>query len=261
MPAVDVDAVALTHTGPRREQNEDAVIIRTALTDDDLHVAAVADGLGGHLAGEVASRLAIDAIARRPLSASERPERWLRQTLNAANLDIWHYGQDHPEAFNLQSTATVLLIDGQNAVVGHVGDCRVYVIHEGEIEQWTADHTRAMEMLQLRIITPEQARTHPARSQLTRSLGAELLVSIDVSRRLLVQGDTYVLCSDGLWSEIGRDEIKQIVRGNTVEHAAQTLLDTAIARDAADNISVAVVRITGEVSPAPASSRSWLPWR
>ncbi len=201
----DVRAAGRTDQGPNRENNEDAVLVRSD-ADAGFHLFAVADGLGGHRAGEVASRMVVETLAEgRP--SLERAERWLRQTFNAANLAIWNHSQSHPEAFNLQSTATALMLTGAEAVIGHVGDCRIYLLRDGVITQCTNDHTQAMEMLRMRIITAEQAVRHPARNQLTRSLGAELFLNVDVSRRPIQQGDVFVLCSDGLWSEVTRDEI------------------------------------------------------
>jgi protein phosphatase len=118
-------------------------------------------------------------------------------------------------------------------------------------------------MLRLRIITAEQAVHHPARNQLTRSLGAELFVNVDISRRPIQQGDVFVLCSDGLWSELTRDEIVNEVAADLDPDAvAASLIQVAIARGAPDNVSVVVVRVAGPVeAPAPDRGRRWLPWR
>jgi serine/threonine protein phosphatase PrpC len=256
MPRPPLQAAARSETGPNRSNNEDAVLARL-----DPPLFAVADGLGGHHAGEVASRIAIETLtASRPDPA--RPERWLRQALNSANLAIWNHGHGNVGEFDLQTTATALLVAGADAVIGHVGDCRAYLVRDGVAEQWTSDHTRAMEMLRLRIITPEQAVHHPARSQLTRSLGAELFVSVDVVRRQLRKGDCIVLCSDGLWSELSREEIAETVGASADPAvAAESMIRVALSRDAADNVSVVVVRV---VEPLVATStvrgRRWLPW-
>ena len=256
-----VRAAARTDTGPCRQNNEDAVLVRSEPARG-FHVFAVADGLGGHRAGEVASRMVVDTLAEGEPSP-DRPERWLRQAFNGANLAIWNHSQSHPEAFNLQSTATALVLTASEAVIGHVGDCRVYLIRDGVIVQCTSDHTQAMEMLRLRIITAEQAVHHPARNQLTRSLGAELFVNVDVSRRPIQQGDVFVLCSDGLWSELTREEIVNEVAADLDPGAvAASLIQVAIARGAPDNVSVIVARVAGPVEArAPDHGRRWLPWR
>lgn len=226
-----------------------------------VHLFAVADGLGGHAAGEVASRIAMETMGG--LRYAERPERWLRQAFNAANLAIWNHAHANPDDFNLQSTATAILVLGEEAIIAHVGDCRAYLVRDGAAEQCTVDHTRAMEMLRLRIITPQQAVRHPARSQLTRSLGAELLLNVDVTRRRLRADDILVLCSDGLWSELSREEIADTVGAAIApEVAADALIHIALARQAADNVSVVVIRVDGPLeAPVPARGRRWLPWR
>jgi serine/threonine protein phosphatase PrpC len=259
MPRVRV--AGRTDAGPCRENNEDAVLVRSE-PDSGFHIFAVADGLGGHRAGEVASQMVVETLAQGQ-PGPDRPERWLRQAFNAANLAIWNHSQTHPEAFNLQSTATALVLTSSEALIGHVGDCRVYLIRDGVTVQCTSDHTQAMEMLRLRIITAEQAVRHPARNQLTRSLGAELFVNVEISRRPIQQGDVFVICSDGLWSELTREEIaNEVAADHDPGAAAASLIQVAIARGAPDNVSVVVVRVAGPVeAPAPDRGRRWLPWR
>ena len=254
---------AFTDAGPTRDGNEDACLVLPAAELFDAHLAVVADGLGGHLAGEVASQLVVDTLAEATRSlALQRPERWLRQAFHAANLAVYDHARANPEAFNLQSTATALLISGDQVTIGHVGDCRAYRVRDGVAEVFTTDHTRAMEMMRLRIITPEQAKGHPARSQLTRSLGAEVMVHVDVSRQPLRLGDTWVVCCDGVWSEVARTEIAEAVDGVHPEEAARRLAGVAVEREASDNVTVVVARV--ERLPdaiAERSGRRWLPWR
>ncbi len=259
--AARVNWGVVSDTGPVRTENEDSVAVLPAIEGGPVHLFAVADGLGGHEAGEVASRIAVETFAKALRDPADRPERWVRAAFNAANLAIWGHGQDHPEVGGLQTTATLLLVDGQSATIGHVGDCRLYRVRDDSVELCTTDHTRAMEMLRLRIITPEQAVDHPARSQLTRSLGSEIMVQVDVQRRPLVEGDAYVLCSDGLWSEVPRAEIVETVRRLAPEEAARHLADAAISRQAQDNLTVIVARVEQLGAAAVAGPRRWLPWR
>ncbi|GAC1337281.1 MAG: hypothetical protein NVSMB29_01360 [Candidatus Dormibacteria bacterium] len=268
-PAVQVsaDAVATvafgayTDAGPMRDGNEDACLVLPAAAPFPAHLLAVADGLGGHLAGEVASRLVVETLAdtTRELSL-QRPERWLRQAFHAANLAVYDHARDHPEAFNLQSTATALLIEAGQVTIGHVGDCRAYRVRDGVAEVFTTDHTRAMDMLRLRIITPEQAQGHPARSQLTRSLGAEIMVHVDVSRQPLQVGDTWVVCSDGVWSEVSRAEIVEAVADVHPDEGARRLAGFAVDREASDNVTVTVARIERLPDAVAERGRRWLPW-
>lgn len=252
-----------TDTGPIRELNEDAILSLTPEANVlGVHLVAIADGLGGHAAGEVASRLVIDALAQAAATPSgDRPERWLRRAFTAANLALHDHALSHPEAFNLQSTATALVLHGDQAYIGHVGDCRAYLVREGEIELCTTDHTRAMEMMRLRLITPEQAITHPARNQLTRSLGAELMMAVDIIRQPLRAGDTWVLCSDGLWSEISREDIAEVVSTLDPAAAADQLVQTACDRSAPDNVSVAIVKVERAAPAAANRNRRWFSFR
>ena len=253
---------AFTDAGPTRDGNEDACLVLPSAPRFDAHLAVVADGLGGHLAGEVASRLVVDTLAETTRSmALQRPEKWLRSAFHAANLAVYDHAREHPDAFNLQSTATALLFAADQLTIGHVGDCRAYRVRDGAAELFTTDHTRAMEMMRLRIITPEQARWHPARSQLTRSLGAEVMVHVDVARQPLQVGDTWVVCSDGVWSEVSRVDIAEAVGGVEPEQAARRLAGIAMDREASDNVTVVVARVERLPEVAGERGRRWLPWR
>lgn len=253
---------AFTDAGPTRDGNEDACLVLPAAGPFDAHLLAVADGLGGHLAGEVASRLVVDTLAETTRSQPlQRPERWLRQAFHAANLAVYDHARENPEAFNLQSTATALLIQADQLTIGHVGDCRAYRVREGTAELFTTDHTRAMEMMRLRIITPEQAKWHPARSQLTRSLGAEVMVHVDVARQPLRAGDIWVVCCDGVWNEVSRVEIAEAVEGVHPEEGARRLAGVAVDREASDNVTVVVARVERLPDVVPDRGRRWLPWR
>ena len=253
---------AYSDAGPQRQDNEDACLVLPASETFQAHMAVVADGLGGHLAGEVASRLVVDTLAETTRSLPmQRPERWLRQAFHAANLAVYDHARENPDAFNLQSTATALLLSADQVSIGHVGDCRAYRVRNGTAEVFTTDHTRAMEMTRLRIITPEQARWHPARSQLTRSLGAEVMVHVDVARQSLQVGDTWVVCSDGVWSEVSRVDIADAVAGAHPEAAAQALARVAVDREASDNVTVVVARVERLPDTVAERGRRWLPWR
>ena len=260
---VELSYGSVSDPGSVRTENEDSVLaLRAETTGRGAHLFAIADGLGGHLAGDVASRLVTESFERSLAQPVERPERWVRSAFNAANLAVHHHAQDNPEVFNMQSTATLLLIHHNSAVIGHVGDCRAYLVRDGDADLCTTDHSRAMEMLRMRIITPEQAVEHPARNQLTRSLGAELFIQVDIARRELRPGDVFVLCCDGLWSEVSRREIIEAALELPAEAAARRLVGTALEREAADNVSVVVVRVERLHDDAPPPrGRRWLPWR
>jgi protein phosphatase len=143
-------------------------------------------------------------------------------------------------------------------MIANVGDSRAYRVRDGECTQLTTDHSRVAEMLRMRMITPEQAAVHPARSMLTRSLGADLVVQVDVVKETLQQHDTFVLCSDGVWDVVARSDIAEVATAigsdavPTAAVAARRLVDMAIGRGTTDNVTAVVVRITSD-RPIPAA--------
>jgi protein phosphatase len=165
----------------------------------------------------------------------------------------------------MATTLTGLTIAGKEGIVGHVGDSRCYHVRGQTTTQLTNDHSRVGEMLRAGLITPEQASNHPARSMISRSLGSEPSVQVDIIRQPTQAGDTFVLCSDGLWDVVGRREITEVVGAigtpavPTPVAAADALIDTALARNTPDNVTVLVVRITTDRPvPAASSKRSFL---
>ncbi len=156
------------------------------------------------------------------------------------------------------TTLVALTFAGAEVLVANVGDSRAYRVRAGECTQLTTDHSRVAEMLRMRMISPEQAAHHPARSMLTRSLGAELMVQVDLIKEPLRKDDVFVLCTDGLWDVVARGDLIEI--GNALQGgelatpaaAAERLATTAIARGTADNVTAVVVRVTSD-HPIPAA--------
>jgi protein phosphatase len=226
-------------------------------------VFAVADGMGGHAAGEVASRLAVETLLSAWRSGGfGAPHQRLRAAARAANAAVFDAGHDAGRR-GMGSTLTALTPNGREAVIAHVGDSRAYLIRGGQASQLTADHSRVGEMLRMRLITAEQAARHPARSMLTRSLGTEPAVQIDLVRQGTEPGDVFVLCSDGLWDSVARGEIARLAGGDgdevpTPAGAAAALIELALKRDAPDNVTVAVIRL---LAHGPAQGRSFFPFR
>jgi serine/threonine protein phosphatase PrpC len=208
--------------------------------------------MGGHAAGEVASRLAVESVLEKwtgtiggqPLQILRGAVRWANSVVFGASLDQDKRG--------MGTTLTALAFAGREALVAHVGDSRCYLVRDGQASQLTSDHSRVGEMLRMRLITPEQAATHPARSQLTKSLGAEPAVQVDVVRKEIAVGDCYVLCSDGLWDLVSRNEIARTVVEGSPEDATASLTETALERGAPDNVTVIVARVTAEEPMGPA---------
>jgi len=236
---------AITHQGLTRSQNEDAHWVAHAVegkTDTESssrYIFAVADGLGGHRGGAIASRMALKCVKEEFHTwHGGDADRVISRALQNANQNIFCVAQSDPELFQkMQTTLTVVALDNNSLVVGHVGDCRLYRMRDGHIDQLTRDHTMARDMLQLHLISSEQASQHPGRHQLTRSVGGEPFMKADITRQETQAGDSYLLCSDGLWSEITDEEIRSALQENDTSQECEKLVRLALSRGAPDNIT------------------------
>jgi protein phosphatase len=260
-----VEWAYISDPGNGRDSNEDYAGAIVPEDTDAVPLFVVADGMGGHAAGEVASRLAVETVLGAwQSSGSGAAHQRLRSAVRAANVAVFDAGQD-AERRGMGSTLTALAIAGKEAVIAHAGDSRAYLVRGGLASQLTADHSRVGEMLRMRLITAEQAARHPARSLLTRSLGTDPVLQIDLTRQPAELGDTYVLCSDGLWDVVARGEIATIATGEPAgdddasrppSEAAAALIELALKRDAPDNITVAVIRLLAH-GTAPGRRPFW----
>jgi PPM family protein phosphatase len=205
-----------------------------------LGLVAVADGMGGHRAGEVASATALEAL--RAAMAAGQP---LRDAIEGANDAVLEKSVTDHELRGMGTTLTAgtLGTDG-NLLVGHVGDSRAYLVRDGELTQITNDHSLVEEMVRGGELTPEQAESHPRRSIITRALGIDPEVEVDVYPLELRPGDRLLLCSDGLTTMLRGDEIAEILEGEPhPERAAQLLVDAANAAGGEDNVTALVVEV------------------
>lgn len=244
--------------GTGRDNNEDFAGAFTAESGEPPPLFVVADGMGGHAAGEVASRLAVGTTVSSWQSSGPGPaHQRLRAAVRSANVAVFDASQEANRR-GMGSTITALCLAGREVVIAHAGDSRGYLIRGGQAYQLTADHSKVGEMLRMRLITAEQAARHPARSMLTRSLGTEPMLQIDLIRQDAEIGDAFVLCSDGLWDSVGRGEIADIVTGAATggplgpAEAAATLIELALKRDAPDNVTVAVIHLLAYGREPPA---------
>lgn len=230
-------------------------------------MAVLGDGLGGHGGGDVASAIAVEALldaagsAGVPGTSGDPSGRgWaaaeLRAAFESANRSIFDAALDGRGARKMQTTLSALALSPGSAYLGHVGDSRIYRLRNGVLDLLTTDHTQAMEMLRLRLITPAQAAAHPARHALTRSLGADIAVRPDLRREALQAGDTFLICSDGLWGALGAAEIG-LTLGASPARAAEQLVARAIERDGDDNASALVVRVQAAGQAPAAPPRRW----
>ncbi len=253
VPAVpmhrELKAAARTHEGRIRELNEDSW--RFEPVGDEIELFAVADGMGGHDRGEVASSLAIETLFKEAFKRIKRTrkrdvpalKRLLRNSFQRANRAVLDCGRDNES--NMGTTLTTTMVyQGCEAFFANVGDSRVYLMREGKLEQVTRDHSLVAYLVQMGELTREQARTHPSGNILVRSVGSTDDVEIDVFHIPLMSGDALLLCSDGLWSELPDEEIQQIlVSTPDPDVICETLVDRANEAGGKDNITCLVVTL------------------
>lgn len=234
-------AAACSDVGMRRRGNED----RYALAPD-LGLYLVADGMGGHSAGQVASELAADGCLRAIQAlrgAGASPTEKLRAAVAAANRGIYQAAQDHPEYAGMGTTLVAFLAEGGRAALAHVGDSRAYLVRGGRIRQLTDDHSIVGELLRRHEISEHDAREHPHRHVLTRALGVREAVEPDLAELTPEVQDVFVLCSDGLTTHVEDHEIaKEVAETTDVEASCDSLVELANRRGGEDNTTVVVVR-------------------
>ena len=259
-----IEHASLSETGPVRPHNEDSlgwgrIAVPGDAADEDCAglVFVIADGLGAYGGGDVASRTAVETLLGHARKGTEsRPTQLLRAAFEQANLRVFDAALGGQGTRKMQTTMLALALNAGEAHIGHVGDCRVYRLRGGSMEVLSTDHTQAMEMLRMRIISPEQAADHPARHVLTRSLGAELIARVDVRRDSLESGDCFLLCSDGLWGKLAPAEIRDALLSDNYERALAGLVGLAVDRGGEDNASGLMVRVL-ETAAALARPQGW----
>ncbi len=225
-------------TGRVREGNEDSFLARSPLF-------ALADGMGGHVGGEVASQIAIGVIEEGPLPALDGDGGTLRQLVRRANQAILDRAGTDRALEGMGTTCTLLVLDGYEAHLAHVGDSRAYLLRDGHLEQITQDHTLVQRMVQEGRLSPEEALHHPHGNIITRVLGVEPNVEVDIIVRDLQDDDRILLCSDGLTDMITPEDITRILIDKPEpQEAADHLVDAANEAGGQDNITAMVVRIT-----------------
>ena len=244
-----------THVGRKRAHNEDSFHLPGA---DKL--AVVADGMGGHASGEVASKLAVDTVVDHFRASDEDPQvTWpfrmsqgtrmqqnrLVTAVKLANSRIWETAQANQAQHGMGTTIVcALFLDEGRVVVAHVGDSRVYRVRDGELVQLTEDHSLVNDYMKLKGLGPDEVADFPQKNVIVRALGMKEVVQVDVVIDLPRRGDIYVLCSDGLSGMVSDAEIgRTVTTERDVEVAAGRLIDAANARGGIDNITAVVARI------------------
>jgi len=244
----DVDLAVLTDVGTEREHNEDAC---GTLLEGGAAVAVVADGVSSSPGGEVASQMAVEVLLRafREEPAGRPAGQRLYRAVQQANIEVYDRAIAVPELHGMATTLTALAVEVGTLTAVHVGDSRLYLVRDGRAVQLSKDHTVAAERVRMGVLSAEKARLHPDRSVLTRSVGRELIVNRDRLSQALRPGDILVACSDGLHGVLSDGEIAGLAAAAPGAAAAcRALVDRANGRGTADNLTAAVVRISG---PAP----------
>lgn len=255
-----LEGSVLSDTGNVRQNNEDSYFF-----DTELGLFAVADGMGGHAGGEVASRMAVEALERaarrgipdaayladQSLAGRQQILDWLTVTIDAMNLELQAKVEQDPRLTGMGCTLDVVLFRRSGVFTAHVGDSRSYLLRQGRLFQLTQDHTLGQMMVLAGVITPEEAEKHPQRHVLTRALGPFPRVDIDTSYFETAPGDCYLLCSDGLYGDLSEEYLQTQLMSQPPQQAMQTLMQAALAAGGRDNITGMVVSVTDCRSTQP----------
>jgi protein phosphatase len=236
---------ARTDIGQVRQGNEDSYLA-------DAPIFAVADGMGGHIAGDIASAIAVEVIQKEAGDIDAAQPDTLATVLKDANSEIYRKSSGDESLRGMGTTCTLMLVDGATAQIAHVGDSRAYLLRGGELQQVTEDHTLVGRMVSEGRLKPEDAPHHPQRSVITRALGVDSDVEVDIVSLELHEGDRLLLCSDGLSSMIETSEIREVLAADRdPQKVADTLVAKANAAGGDDNITVVVVFAGVEQPGAP----------
>ena len=238
-PVPGFSVVSRTDVGRVRRSNQDALIIGGG-------VAGVADGMGGHNGGEIASGETRDGILRE-LSGKTPDRQALREAGEKINLEIWDRQEKDASLTGMGTTLTLLWPSETEMLVAQVGDSRAYLIRDGQVRQVTEDHSLVGDMVRRGVLTEEQAACHPMRNYITRAVGTEDTIEADLFTEERKAGDRWLVCSDGLYSMISRGALEELVRKETAEEAADALLQAALEGGGRDNITL--VLMTDEEGP------------
>ncbi len=238
-----LEVAQLSDTGCVREKNEDA-----AWVSEDHGLCILADGMGGHNAGEVASHLACQVISEHLLAekiTQRRTAAALEKAIQAAHQAIRREAEANPEYEGMGTTVAVLWLRGKSAYWAHVGDSRIYRLRNERLQQLTEDHSLVNKYLQQGLLSPEEARTAPMRSVILQAVGTKESIAVESGREPWKPGDLFMACSDGLSDFVTPDQLEQILSSaSTVEEAASNAVECVKLLGAPDNVTVILVRPT-----------------
>ncbi len=243
----DYRAVAATDVGSVRKNNEDHLVF---IRPFDVNIrntygclAMVADGMGGHSNGEIASKMAADIISRSYFDASNKILESLKAAFEKANKAIFQKASRRPALKGMGTTCTAVVLLNKQIYLGHVGDSRAYLLKKGQMIQLSSDHTYVQHLLDTGQITKEEMLSHPERNVITKAMGTSAKIQADFAQLQLQfeEGDKLLICSDGLYEYVKKAELAQVVSSQSLNAASKTLIQLAKQRGGHDNISVLIV--------------------
>lgn len=249
---MEVSGIGLTHVGRQRQHNEDAFLV-----ENEARLFLVADGMGGHAAGEIASRIAVDSISEFILHTKEDDGTWphaydehytrttnrLMAAVRLANQRVLEAMRKDARLRGMGTTVVACMADDETVSVAHVGDSRAYLIRAGQLSRITNDHSWVFEQVQAGMLTEAEAEKHPLRNVITRALGGALQVTPDASEISAQPGDVFLLCSDGLTGMVPENEILRLVTANDdLQKACQQLIDSANEHGGLDNVTAVLIK-------------------
>ncbi|MCH9643896.1 MAG: protein phosphatase 2C domain-containing protein [Gammaproteobacteria bacterium] len=228
---------AVTHTGHKRAQNEDAYLI-----DPELGLWAVADGMGGHRDGRLASQTIISNLSKlKPTPSYKAMQEQLRHCLTDVNYSLYHKGLTTPPYDVSGSTVALMLTQHQRCQCLWAGDSRIYLLRDRKLRQLSRDHSYVQKLIDNGNISLKEARNHPKANLITKAIGIHATVHIDAVALNAEVGDRFLICSDGLYNELSDKEIVSFLKQPSIEKACKEMLQLALSRDANDNITIVIV--------------------
>jgi len=243
-----IELANLTDIGLQRDTNQDYYGYWESDSDEEFlrkgRLAIVADGMGGHEGGEEASRLAVEAVCQAYRECGDTPQHALLVGFKSAHERIQQYARQHFWLSGMGTTCTAISLSSTYLCYAHIGDSRLYLIRNGFLTRLTSDHSRVTDLVEAGIIRPQDAESHPDRHVLSKALGVgQLEAEVPQEPVSLCQGDTLLLCTDGLWSLVRDQELLEVLQTLPATEACKELVQRAKARGAPDNITLQVLKV------------------
>ena len=223
-----------TDVGRIRKNNQDTVILGNGLF-------GVADGMGGHNGGEIASAGLRDGLLRET-EGQEPSMELLEEAVKKVNYEIWEQQEKDASLTGMGTTLTILWAAGKEMIIGQVGDSRAYLLRDGQLKQVTSDHSMVADMVRRGVLTEEQAACHPMRNYITRAVGTDDTLDVDMITIPRMNGDRWIICSDGLYGQISKQELEETAKIADLEEAAGKLLELALEHGGRDNITLVLMQ-------------------